>query len=148
MLYLNYYSKIRNTIGGDIHTAIERERGKIVTKQITESKWSQAQKLNIGNKASRLSTIITNWVNSDPKTLEEHYTEFRIPKSSGGYRTLHAPDEELKKYQNMVKDFLEKDCKILCHNAVHSYVKHRNCKTAMQIHQRKQSLMHSPLCIV
>lgn len=134
-MYLNYYSKMRNTLGGNIEDMVAKEQGKIVTKLITESNWGIPQRSTLRLRARDIASIIEQWRNRDAEPLSEHYREFRIPKHSGGYRTLHAPDATLKYYQNIVKDFLIKDCNILCHNAVHSYVKHRNCKTAIQVHQ-------------
>ena len=40
------------------------------------------------------------------KDMHEFYTEFSIPKHSGGFRTINAPKEDLKRFQREMKDFL------------------------------------------
>ena len=41
------------------------------------------------------------------KDMHEFYTEFSIPKHSGGFRTINAPKEDLKRFQREMKDFHE-----------------------------------------
>lgn len=136
-MYLNYYSKLRNTIDGDYDAEVAKAKNKIVTKIITASNMSGVDKVNMFTKADRLIDEITVYLRTIPDhNLSAQYITFRIPKRSGGVRVLHAPDPALKAIQRKVLDFLVQDCKLLCHNAVHSYVKHRNCKTAIEAHQK------------
>lgn len=134
-MYVSYYSRIRNVIGGDVDALIEQERNKIVTKEIDTSNWHIKKCAKLFEKVGILYTIILN-SSIYPINSEQHYREFRIPKASGGFRIIHAPDEQLKYHQNLIKNFLERDCRILSHNAVHSYVKNRNCKTALETHRK------------
>lgn len=134
MFFVNYYSKLRNTLTGGYEEMIAREKGKIVTKEITETNWTLTQRLNIKIKARKLAETITAFKNAH-QDLHEMYQEFHIPKRSGGYRIIHAPKEELKLLQQSILKFFTDDCKLLPHNAVHSFVKHRNCKTAIETHQ-------------
>ena len=69
-------------------------------------------------------------------TLE--YTTFEIPKHSGGTRTIEAPNENLKRLQRTYLNILQKS-KINAHNAAHGFVKYRNCKTALEVHQQNKS---------
>ena len=66
--------------------------------------------------------------------LSTHYTTFKIPKATGGFRTINAPTCELKKIQSEFKDWLESICKIQTHDAAHAYVKTRNTLTALKCH--------------
>jgi hypothetical protein len=130
---------MRNTISGDYETMVAREKNKIVTKVVDRSNWSGVQRNDLRLKAEQLQHEVAHWIMSHPlaqDNIKYYYREFRIPKHSGGYRTLSAPEESLKILQKKILNFLLEDCKILCHNAVHSYVKHRNCKTALETHQR------------
>lgn len=138
-MYINYYSKMRNTISGDYATMVAREQNKIVTKLVDRSNWNGLQKTEFHNKATALIRKVSDWILRHPHEAQDFslaYHMFRIPKHSGGYRVLHAPEDTLKDLQKEIATFLVKDCKLLCHNAVHSYVKHRNCKTSMEVHQR------------
>lgn len=129
---------MRNTISGDYDTMVAREKNKIVTKTVPMSNWTHVEQMRFHAAASALIRTINKWVQQHPDCTDMHnyYTTFHIPKRSGGYRTIQAPNEELKDIQKKILNFLIEDCKILCHNSVHSYVKHRNCKTAMEAHQQ------------
>ena len=68
-----------------------------------------------------------------------HYSTFHIPKKSGGWREINAPDEELKDYLTSFKNYLEHTLRILPHNAAHAYVKQRSTVTAIKMHQANDS---------
>lgn len=138
MIYINYYSKIQNTTdtGADIEKMKQKELNKIVTKTVeTADRRHGFYRKKLFYKASDLASRSR----SIPTNKAALYTEFRIPKRSGGYRILDAPNYELKELQREILNFLSKDCKTLPHNAAHAFVKNRNCKTAMQVHQRNNS---------
>lgn len=138
MIYINYYSKIRNTIdtGADIEKMKQKELNKIVTKLIeVPGRRHGFYRKKLFYKASDLASKSRHI----PIDKMKSYTEFRIPKRSGGHRVLNAPNYELKELQREILNFLSKDCKTLPHNAAHAFVKNRNCKTAMQVHQRNNS---------
>ena len=138
MVYINYYSKIRNTIdtGADIEKMKQKELNKIVTKIVeVPDRRHGFYKKKLFHKAG----VLVGKSRTVPTDKADLYTEFRIPKKSGGYRTLDAPSPELKELQREILNFLSKDCKTLPHNAAHAFVKNRNCKTAMQVHQRNSS---------
>lgn len=137
--YLTYYSKVQSTLTGDVAKLKAQAYNRTVTKQFNRL---DEMKLPTNMQAIRnecAQIIIDATFLKTAKPFHQRYTEFRIPKASGGYRTLHAPDDELKALQVRVKDFLQKTCKILCHNAVHSYVRNRNCKTAMETHKKRHA---------
>jgi len=68
------------------------------------------------------------------------YIEFKVPKRKGGYRVIHAPDDELKEY---IRTFM-KECpvfrlkeSIFCHG----FCKGRNTVTAVLPHVGKKYLI-------
>lgn len=67
------------------------------------------------------------------------YEYFRVPKHSGGFREIYAPNEELKQLQRTVLHIMRDKKHILEHNAAHGFVKGRNCKTALQVHKSNES---------
>lgn len=67
--------------------------------------------------------------------FKEMYRTFQIPKRSGGYREICAPEDELKALQRSLADMFTKTMKFLPHNAAHGFTKKRNCKTSLEIHQ-------------
>lgn len=133
MMFVNYYSKIRNNLSGDMST-INNDAGKIITKVIRQSQWTASRTNELVRKAQHLLNSIDVFMQANPD-LHVMYKTFHIPKHSGGFRLLHAPLDPLKALQNKVLKFLTKECKLLPHNAAHSFVKHRNCKTAIETHK-------------
>lgn len=69
----------------------------------------------------------------------EYYTTFRIPKASGGFRTIEAPNEELKTLLRELKDLFQNTYFIHPHNAAYAYVPGRCAKHALERHQYNQS---------
>lgn len=90
---------------------------------------------NITNIISALTLSISNYLSTH--TL--NYTQFHIPKASGGVRTINAPDEELKDYMRKIKTEFEYNLRVLYHNSAYAYIKHRSIKTALQQHQKNDS---------
>lgn len=73
--------------------------------------------------------------------LEEHYQVFYIPKHSGGYRTISAPDEELKTLLREIKDIFvaSNGLKLIMHDAAYAYVPGRCAADALKKHQANES---------
>lgn len=135
MMFVNYYSRMRNTLHGNYDEMIAKDKGRIVTKEIEASNWSRNARYSYIQRAGKLARKIAEFNNKYDNDYTALYQEFRIPKRTGGYRILHAPYGPLKSLQREVLNFLTKDSKLLPHNASHSFIKHRNCKTAMEVHQ-------------
>lgn len=130
---------MRNTLSGNYEDMVAREQDKIVTKVVQRSNWNGLKRNAFQCKVDDIRREVAQWLVRHPQEATNFslaYKTFRIPKHSGGYRILHAPNDDLKILQRKINRFLMDDCKILCHNAVHSYVKHRNCKTALEVHQK------------
>lgn len=66
------------------------------------------------------------------------YTEYHIPKASGGYRLISAPSDELKEVQKKLYELLVK-FGAYAHDAAFAYVKERTCLNAMQRHRNKNT---------
>ena len=68
------------------------------------------------------------------------YREFQIPKKSGGYRKITAPDEELLAYQRSKLSELEQFWQDIAvehdvEDIQHGFIKNRNCVTAAIQHK-------------
>ena len=74
----------------------------------------------------------------DTEITDRSYTEYRIPKATGGYRTITAPSSGLKDVQRAVVDTLTL-MKTYPHDAAYAYVTGRNCKQAIQKHQAAEN---------
>lgn len=83
------------------------------------------------------SRIIENFLdNHDVNTM---YSEFKIPKKTGGFRTIDAPNDELKTFMKTISNKIIRDFKLLPHNAAYAYVKKRSVIDAVKEHQANKS---------
>lgn len=71
------------------------------------------------------------------------YTQFEIPKRSGGTRAIFAPNNRLKYLQGKLRHLLEKIYK--ARHAVHGFVKDRSVKTNAQEHVGRHHLLNLDL---
>lgn len=107
----------------------ESDTVKTVTVQTLPPSWLE-------NKQRLNDTLIKLF--EDNKHITISYTEYNIPKHSGGYRLISAPSDELKELQKKLADILL-TYGAHAHDAAFSYVKNRTCKAALQRHQNKHT---------
>lgn len=67
------------------------------------------------------------------------YREFHIPKHSGGFRKIDAPNEELMSALRELKDIFEVDFGALYHTTAFAYIKKRCTIDAIKRHQANES---------
>lgn len=65
--------------------------------------------------------------------MHQHYETFKIPKASGGLRTINAPSPDLKELLKQIKDFCYR-AGILAHSAAYAYVPGRTAQAAVTRH--------------
>lgn len=109
------------------------------------------QRTDSNAKTIRVSEIPPHWY-TDSANLEARvldcfntngnvqiqYTEYHIPKASGGYRLISAPSDELKEAQKRLYEIFLK-FGAHAHDAAYAYVKDRTCLSAIQKHKDKQT---------
>ena len=89
----------------------------------------------------RLTQLITQYpiiTTITKKEIARCYTKTRIPKKSGGFRTINAPNEELKALQKRIVQTLQ-DLNVLEHDSAFAYVKGRSIYNAIERHQQNNS---------
>lgn len=141
-MYINYIKHNKRlpdyeTIMNNLHSyAIPNTPGvQINTWQTNENDLDMlAEKYKLNEKLPQLIQL-----GEISRTIPKTYQSFRIPKHSGGFRRIDAPNAQLNNHLKNVKNYFERDLKVLPHNAAYAYVKHRNCKDAIQVHQKNQS---------
>lgn len=69
----------------------------------------------------------------------EHYSSFKIPKRSGGFRPIDAPDDDLSSSLRQLKALFEDEFGALYHTSAHAYIKGRSTVTALKVHQMNKS---------
>lgn len=134
LVYVNYWSRVRPE-AKDIEKEYNKNIGKIVTKPVLGSEYTYNAK-----SLSKVDFVVfsKNAIQMSRKPEEEKYTSFKIPKRSGGFRTIEAPCDELKTVQQEMVKALEATGWLHSNNA-HGFVKNRNCKTSVQVHQKNKS---------
>lgn len=88
-----------------------------------------------------------NWLKQFNKDNEELfkkdrqslYHSFKIPKSTGGFRQIDAPCDELQSQLSRLDNFIANDCGVLYHTAAFAYVKGRSTTDCIKKHQANNS---------
>lgn len=148
-MYVNYYPHV-NSLRAQEHLAEELERTRHI--QTMEIDAEDATTLAITHehilkyacsKLNRDMIAFYAFLKKEYSPFADHaeelYTTFRIPKASGGTREIKAPIDELKCIQKEFTRFMHNDCKLIYHDAVHSFTRKRNCKTALLSHQERHA---------
>lgn len=78
-----------------------------------------------------------NLINIEDKSCL--YKSFKIPKRSGGFRQIDAPNPELMEALRELKEIMELRCGALYHTTAHAYVPKRNTVSAIKKHQKNHS---------
>lgn len=86
--------------------------------------------------STNLNHCINDYLDNNP--VEINYTEYHIPKASGGYRLISAPSDELKEVQKKLYEIFIR-YGAYAHDAAYAYVKDRTCLNAIQRHRDKQT---------
>lgn len=73
------------------------------------------------------------------KPRHDLYSEFHIPKKSGGLRKIDAPEPELMDALRRLKTIFEENFKALYHTSAFAYVKHRSTIDCIKRHQANES---------
>lgn len=92
---------------------------------------------NYNNKVLNYKIKLENFL--EQHNVNDMYTEFKIPKRTGGFRTIDAPNDELKNYmREFTRDFI-RDFKLIPHDSAYAYVKKRSVIDAVKVHQSNKS---------
>lgn len=78
-----------------------------------------------------------------PEVTDDSYYTFKIPKASGGMRTITAPTTSLKDAQRFILNGMKHqgldDMMVLEHDCAYAYIKGRSIKHALEHHQENES---------
>ena len=106
-----------------------------VTQEI--SRYNGIQMPNYEQKINKHINMLFNFLSNH--NVSEMYSEFKIPKHTGGFRTIDAPNNELKTFmREYTKEFM-RDFKVLPHDSAYAYIKKRSVIDAVKVHQDNKS---------
>lgn len=132
---LGFFNSIQTTKSGNRMIPSRKITNKMSIEDYTNVIRSDRMELPELNMATmqRLSTSL------EQINVEESYDIFKIPKKSGGFRTIKSPMHDLKTVQSTLKHVLEHDLKMLPHQAAYAYTKGRSVYDAVAVHQTNES---------
>lgn len=105
------------------------------TAQADTIPWAYDHYLRLRMEMSRLALLQSRIIRTD---IASHYTTFMIPKRSGGFRQINAPDSALLDTQHKLVDMLQNTARMLSHDAAFAYVPKRCAKHALMRHQKSR----------
>lgn len=76
----------------------------------------------------------------EPVSLYEHYVQYKVPKRSGGYRTITAPMPQLKHVQRTILDDILN--KVPLHDAAHGFAIGRSIRTNAVMHENPHMIIN------
>lgn len=119
----------------ELQKEIDYNYGRIATKVLADRGWIRLSAKIDAELCNIEQQMQTFYFIHDMDNIEEMYHTFQIPKRSGGFREICAPNEEIKEIQEKILKTFTKKLKFLPHNAAHGFTKKRNCKTALEVHK-------------
>lgn len=96
-------------------------------------------KINVNRLIDKLVAFNTATEELRQKPRHELYSEFHIPKRSGGLRKIDAPEPELMDALRRLKTIFEEDFGALYHTSAFAYIKQRCTIDAVKRHQANES---------
>lgn len=115
-----------NEINTDTHVGLVR------------TKTSKRPSIHVDRRVLGDAMTIKSIIDSNPHPQNQYYT-FKIPKRSGGLRTINAPEETLMKQMRTINNILVYNMKVLAHDSAWAYVKGRDVVGAMKEHTNNKS---------
>ena len=97
------------------------------------------KQFNIGGMIVALSEFLDEFGYLYDVPRHTLYHTFQLPKKSGGYRTINAPNDDLMKALRKLKDIFEQKMFAMYHTSAYAYVKKRAPKQAIERHQKNNS---------
>ena len=110
-MFVNYYKKMRNGINIDLTKEIACTKNIICTTVLHEYSLAKPRH-NLSVYCQRIVPKLRHLediLRDTNRSIEDMYYEFKIPKASGGMRTITAPDPALKEVQAAVAKHLTKN---------------------------------------
>lgn len=95
--------------------------------------------IDVNKMVSRLVLFNSTYKNLYDADKQSLYRTFYIPKKSGGFRRIDAPNEFLMKALKELKDIFADEFGALYHTAAYAYIPQRSTLDCMKCHQRNES---------
>lgn len=111
----------------------------IKTHKICTTEFNKTQENNLIKYLKKFLETKQHIISDVLENTENYYTTFKIPKHSGGFRTIDAPNAILKTLLREVKDILQDYCSVHPHNAAYAYIPKRCARHAIEKHQYNKS---------
>ena len=112
----------------------ESDKTGTITRKVEEIKPEVLSKINIDLMIDILERFNEKHKDLFEQDREKLYYSFKIPKSSGGWRDIDAPCEDLKLALSELAKILSEDFSMLYHTAAFAYIPGRSIVQAVKKH--------------
>lgn len=110
-----------------------------ITRKFEEIDKNIVSKVNVYGMIKWLKEFNEKHQNLFEADRESLYRHFKIPKSTGGFRPIDAPCDELQNALKELVNFIQDSCGVLYHTAAFAYIKGRSIVDCVKKHQRNES---------
>ena len=94
---------------------------------------------NVPYLISRLTKFVTDHAGLYEVDRRSLYYSFKIPKKTGGYRQIDAPESELSDALIELREIFQKDFRALYHTSAWAYIERRSTVDCVKRHQENKS---------
>lgn len=101
--------------------------------------WNIKRRVRVWELINELKTFNKNTEPLKSVPRKSLYREFSIPKKSGGFRKIDAPNDELKEALRGLKKIFEEKFGALYHTSAYAYISGRSTIDAVKKHQSNKS---------
>lgn len=126
--------------GADISLLATKDTKDTVTYEVEHISEKMLKKTNFKAMFESVKSFVEKYKDFiEAEDKHQFYRTFKIPKHSGGLRTINAPTEEFKVALNELKDILETKFFFTYHTSAFAYVKGRCTLDAVRRHRSNES---------
>ena len=122
----------------DVNQFILWKKTGTITRLVNASDELQGKR-DINSMVENLHGFVSSASELIESDLSKHYNMFKVPKKSGGWRQICAPDKELSRALKVMKGLFESFMPATYHTSAFAYITNRSTIDEREVHQRNQS---------
>lgn len=131
---------IMDILDGQVDLSLfQNHPAQVTTNTVTHKVQTVQAAVNVGLLIHYLEKFVETHSNLYLASRKTLYRSFYLPKRSGGFRLICAPNENLMAAQRELRDLFEREFFALYHTSAFAYVRGRSSIDAVKRHQAAQS---------
>lgn len=136
---LSWEEVINDTVPLNQFTTDESLATATVTRKYSYIDRQLRDKISVQGMIDWLQAFVERHKSLYDQEREVLYRTFRIPKKTGGFRRIDAPNPELQNALRELSQFITEGCGVLYHTSAFAYVKGRSIVDCLKKHQKNES---------